>query len=79
MQIVELDGAAAVAEQEGVRRNIRVDFVPDAGIGDYVLVHAGIAIEQIDEEQARETLASLRLLLGDDNPSQVRSEGADSV
>lgn len=63
MKIVERTGDDAVAEQDGVRRRIRVDFLPDVAVGAYVLVHAGIAIEVVDEAQAEETLRGLRLLL----------------
>lgn len=49
----------------GIRKEINLAFVPEAGIGDYVIVHAGFAISQIDETQANETLA----LLADDNPA----------
>ena len=52
LKIVELNGADAVAEWEGVRRKIRVDFIPDPQVGQYVIVHAGFAIERLDEEQA---------------------------
>jgi hydrogenase expression/formation protein HypC len=41
----------------GVVRSVRLAFVPDAVPGDYVLVHAGIAIARIDEAAARATLA----------------------
>jgi len=62
MKIVELNSPEAVAEQEGVRRQVRVDFIPDVQLGEYVLVHAGIAIERVNEEEARETLRLLRQL-----------------
>ena len=62
MKIVELNGPEAIVEEEGVRRQARVDFLPAAQVGDYVLVHAGIAIERVNEEEARETLALLRQL-----------------
>ena len=52
LKIVELNGFDAVAEWEGVRRKIRVDFIPDPQVGQYVIVHAGFAIERLDEEQA---------------------------
>ena len=52
LKIVELDGFDAVAEWEGVRRKIRVDFIPDPQVGQYVIVHAGFAIERLDEKQA---------------------------
>ncbi len=63
MQLVERTGDDAVAEQEGVRRRIRVDFLPDAQVGDYVLVHAGIAIETVNAEEAQETLRAIKLLV----------------
>ena len=40
----------------GVTRMVALDLVPHAGPGDYVLVHAGYAIEVIDEVMAQETL-----------------------
>ena len=42
----------------GMRRKIRVDFIEDPKIGEYVIVHAGFAIERLPEEQAREDLES---------------------
>ena len=39
---------------------MRTDFVPDAGIGDYVIVHAGFAIEKLDPKQAEENRAAVR-------------------
>ncbi len=60
MRIVERDGEAAVVESGGVRKEIRLDLVRDAAVGDYVLVHAGYAIERLDESEALETLDLLR-------------------
>lgn len=54
LKIVELNGADAVGEWAGVRRRIRVDFIPDAQVGQYVIVHAGFAIERLSERQALE-------------------------
>jgi hydrogenase expression/formation protein HypC len=41
----------------GIERMACLDFVPDAQVGDYVLVHVGFAISRIDEEEATKTLA----------------------
>ena len=49
----------ATAEISGVRRKISVTLCPEVEVGDWVLLHVGFALEQIDEEQARETLALL--------------------
>lgn len=43
----------------GVRQEVCLAYVPEAGPGDYVLVHAGFAIGRLDEDEARETLALL--------------------
>jgi len=40
----------------GVSRTVSLDLVPDAIVGDHVLVHAGYAIQIIDEQYAKETL-----------------------
>lgn len=60
LKIVEKNGPEAVGEFDGVRRRIRLDFAPQAGVGDYVIVHAGFAIEVLGEQQAQENLAALR-------------------
>ena len=55
-KLVEIDGSRGVAELGGSRVKMRLDLLPDAQVGDYVLVHAGFAIEKLDEEEARKTL-----------------------
>lgn len=44
---------------EGVVQEVCLAYVPEAGLGDYVLVHAGFALAQLKEEEAQETLALL--------------------
>lgn len=44
----------------GVTREISIDLTPAATVGDYVLVHAGFAIEVVDEQFAEETLDLIR-------------------
>lgn len=60
LELVEIDGNDAVAQADGIRRRIRVDFIPQPQIGDYVIVHAGFAIERMKKEQALENLAAIR-------------------
>jgi hydrogenase expression/formation protein HypC len=62
MRLIEIDGAAALAEVDGVTRQVRLDLLPEAVLGDYVLIHAGLAIARVDAEQAEETLSFLRNL-----------------
>jgi hydrogenase expression/formation protein HypC len=44
----------------GVMREACLEYVPDAQIGDYTVIHVGFAISQLSEEEAQETLALLR-------------------
>ncbi len=59
-KLVELEGALARVDFGGVQRQIYMDLLPDAQLGDWVLAHAGFAIQQLDEQEARETLALLQ-------------------
>ncbi|MCI6486544.1 MAG: HypC/HybG/HupF family hydrogenase formation chaperone [Clostridiales bacterium] len=56
--MIEIDGKNAVGESMGMQRKLRVDFIPEPKIGDYVIVHAGFAIERLPEEQALEDIAA---------------------
>jgi hydrogenase expression/formation protein HypC len=60
MRITAVDGATATIVAAGREQRCSVMLVPQAGVGDYVLVHAGFAINLIDEAEARETLELLR-------------------
>ncbi len=44
----------------GVVREACLDFVPEAVVGDYALIHVGFAISLVDEQEAQETLELLR-------------------
>jgi hydrogenase expression/formation protein HypC len=56
LQLVEINDKTAVGEAMGMRREIRVDFIDRPQIGDYVIVHAGFAIERLPEQQALDDL-----------------------
>ncbi len=56
LKIIELNGKEAVGESMGMRRKLRVDFIDKPQLGDYVIVHAGFAIERLSERQALEDL-----------------------
>jgi hydrogenase expression/formation protein HypC len=49
-------GLQAIVELGGIRKEISIALVPDAVVGDYVIVHVGHAIGQIDPEEAERTL-----------------------
>jgi len=63
MKVVQINGNTAQVEQAGVTRSARIDFLPGVRLGDYVLVHAGIAIEQVRPEEAEETLRLIRAII----------------
>jgi hydrogenase expression/formation protein HypC len=44
----------------GVKREVNLSLVPEARVGDFVLVHVGVAIETIDEQEAARLLDYLR-------------------
>ncbi len=52
LRLIEVDGKKAVGEALGVTRELRVDFIKEPKVGDYVMVHAGFAIERLPEGQA---------------------------
>ena len=56
LKLVEINGKDAVGEALGMRRAVRVDFIPEPKLGDYAMVHAGFAIERLPEEQAMDDL-----------------------
>ncbi|HWI65536.1 MAG TPA: HypC/HybG/HupF family hydrogenase formation chaperone [Symbiobacteriaceae bacterium] len=60
------EGHEAVVEIQGNRRRVDITLVDGVRAGQYVLVHAGIALQVLDEEEAEETLALIRGALGDD-------------
>ena len=60
-EVVELKASGrAIVSIAGARREAYVDLVPDVQVGDYVILHAGFAIQRLDAEAAEETLALLR-------------------
>lgn len=59
-RIEEIKDDIAIAEIMGVRREISIVLTPEVKIGDYVMIHAGFAINLIDEEEAKKTEELLR-------------------
>lgn len=55
-KIVEINGPNAVVEIKNVRRDVRLDLLEDCQIGDFVLIHAGFAINKLDEKSAQESM-----------------------
>ena len=62
MRITKIEEEKATAELEGVKRQISLGLLENVNIGDYVIVHAGFAIQELDQKEAKETLRLLRIL-----------------
>ncbi|MBK8481342.1 MAG: HypC/HybG/HupF family hydrogenase formation chaperone [Proteobacteria bacterium] len=84
-RILSLSGSelarAARVDFGGAVREVSLAFVPEAQLGDYVVVHVGVAISRLDEEEAAATLQLLGQLgeeAGADTAAE-RAEGADSA
>lgn len=54
-RIIELEGDRAVVDAMGNRWKAKTTLLPDAKLGDLVLIHAGFAISLVDEEEAKKT------------------------
>ncbi len=63
MKVAEIDGDTAICEVDGVRREGSLMMLDDVAVGDYVLLHAGFAIEKVDPEEAEKTLQVFREVL----------------
>lgn len=59
-RIVEIKDNIGTIDVEGVRREASLLLIEDSRVGDYVIVHAGFAIQKIDEAEALESLKVLR-------------------
>ena len=55
-KVLEINGKVAIVDFGGVKREARLDLLPDVKIGDYVIVHTGFAIEKLDDKTAKEIL-----------------------
>jgi hydrogenase expression/formation protein HypC len=61
--VISIQGEKAVADINGVKREISLQLTPDVKVGDYVLLHTGFAISVIDEIEAQQSLDMLRQVL----------------
>ncbi|MCK4409742.1 MAG: HypC/HybG/HupF family hydrogenase formation chaperone [Candidatus Eisenbacteria sp.] len=61
-KVIEIDGDTARVDFGGITREANVVLVPEAAVDSYVLVHAGFAIQVLNEAEAEETLSLFREL-----------------
>ncbi|ADQ07360.1 hydrogenase assembly chaperone hypC/hupF [Caldicellulosiruptor hydrothermalis 108] len=55
-KVVEIleDGKKAIVDYLGLKKTINVSLIKELAVGDYLLIHSGVAIEKIDEKEAEE-------------------------
>lgn len=63
----------------GVSREACLEYVPDAQIGDYTVIHVGFAISQLSEEEAQETLALLREIANVEEELGIEEAGFEGI
>lgn len=62
MRVVSVEGTAGTVELGGVEQPVNLSFTPDITPGEYVIVHAGFALDRLDEADARRTIELLNEL-----------------
>jgi hydrogenase expression/formation protein HypC len=67
LEIVEVRGNIALARYGNSTRQVHLDLLEGVGAGDYVLVHAGFAIEKLNKDEAEKTLTLFKEI-GDEIP-----------
>ena len=85
LSIAEVDGTLmAEVDFGGVRKDVCLQYIPDAAVDEYVVVHVGFAIQRLDEASAQRTLANFEKLgileeeFGDGFARAARQSGADA-
>lgn len=64
-KIIKIEDSMAIIDVEGAQREVSLLLLDEpAGIGDYVIVHAGFAIKKIQEEDAHENLRLMKKMFG---------------
>jgi hydrogenase expression/formation protein HypC len=65
-RIVQINDLRAVVDVYGARREINLMLMPEeVELGDYVLVHAGFALQKVEQESAQEALKMISIIIGD--------------
>ena len=63
LRMADRDGTLmSVVDFGGVQKDVCLQYIPDAQVGEYVVVHVGFAIQRLDEESAIQTLAEFERL-----------------
>ena len=78
-RIIETDGLTATVDVGGSRKQASLMLLEGARLGDYVIVHAGFAIEKVDEEESLKTLEMIdELIRAMPDPPELPEPGSGS-
>ena len=55
MKIVKIEGVNAIVEAGGLKRSANISLIKSPKVGEYILMHAGFAIEKLNEKEAKKT------------------------
>lgn len=56
MKLIQIKGVKGIVELSGVKKEVSLKLLEEFKIGDYLIIHAGFAIERLNEEEAMKTL-----------------------
>ena len=75
LRLVSVNGTDAIGEVGGIQREVSIMMTPNVKVGDYVIVHAGFAIQVLDQKEAEENLELLRQIgeMAEAKQGEVRS------
>jgi hydrogenase expression/formation protein HypC len=57
MKLVKIKGNKGIVELSGVKKEVSLNLLSKVETGDYLIIHAGFAIEKLNEEEAKKTLS----------------------
>ena len=66
-KILEVKGTSALVDFDGIKQNVIIALIQDPEVGKYVIVHAGYAIEQINEQEALDAINQWKEIAEDQN------------
>jgi hydrogenase expression/formation protein HypC len=78
LEVVDEPNRLARVDVAGVQRNVNIGLLDDVGPGDWVLIHVGFAISQVDEDEARATRTLLERM-GADYEQELRELRASVI
>ncbi|MBN1792446.1 HypC/HybG/HupF family hydrogenase formation chaperone [Candidatus Woesearchaeota archaeon] len=78
-KITRIEGDIAIVDYGGVIKKVNHTLVDEAKIGDFILIHAGFAIEKVDKKSAEESLEIIKRDLGQFKPEDFDLPGKEAL